>query len=73
MTDLDYETFQVIKNIVTSKEIQTNKELGENYWIESYNKNQMDEPKCESPIPMSREDYISLRIEPETEEAIVSQ
>ena len=27
MTDLDYEIFQVIKNIVTSKEIQTNKEL----------------------------------------------
>jgi hypothetical protein len=73
MTDLDYETFQLIKNIVTSKDIQTNKELGSNYWIESYNKNQMNEEMCEAPTPMGREDYISLRIEPETEETVVSQ
>jgi len=73
MTDLDYETFQVIKNIVTSKEIQTNKELGENYWIESYNKNQMNESMSEVPAPMSREDYLTLRMEPETEEAVVLQ
>ncbi len=73
MTDLDYETFQLIKNIVTSKEIQTNKELGSNYWIDSFNKNQMNEAMCEAPTPMGREDYISLRIEPETEETVVSQ
>ena len=71
MTDLDYETFQLIKNIVTSKNIQTNRELGENYWLESYNKNQMDELKCTEPTPMSREDYLTLRMEPETEEEVV--
>jgi hypothetical protein len=42
MTELDFETFQLIKNIVTSKNILSNKELGENYWLESFNKNNME-------------------------------
>ena len=50
MTDLDFETFQLIKNIVTSKNIQTNKELGGNYWLESYVKNKIED-EGPSPIP----------------------
>ena len=73
MTDLDYETFQLIKNIITSKNIQTNRELGENYWLESYNKNQMNESLSEvQPTPMGREEYLRLT-EPETEQTVVSQ
>jgi hypothetical protein len=58
MAELDFETFQVIKNILTSKKIQTNRELGGNYWLESYNKNNM-EIDVKSP---TAEEYIPTRI-----------
>lgn len=61
MTDLDFETFQLIKSIITSNNVQTNKELGGKYWLDSFDKNQEEEcqPVNEArPTPVLRRRII---------------
>ena len=48
--EIDFDVYQLIKNIYTSSETKTNKELGGEYWTQSYGLHMKEDEQ--SPIPL---------------------
>jgi hypothetical protein len=48
--EIDFDVYQLIKNIYTSSETKTNKELGGEYWAQSYGLHMKEDEQ--SPIPL---------------------
>ena len=48
--EIDFDVYQLIKNIYTSSETKTNKELGGEYWVQSHDLHMKEDEL--SPIPL---------------------
>jgi predicted transcriptional regulator len=58
--EIDFDVYQLIKNIYTSSETKTNKELGGEYWAQSHDLH-MKEDELE-PIPLEDRPMINRRV-----------
>jgi hypothetical protein len=54
--EIDFDVYQLIKNIYTSSETKTNKELGGEYWTQSYGLHMKEEEQ--SPIPLGDRNVV---------------
>ena len=48
--EIDFDVYQLIKNIYTSSETKTNKELGGEYWVQSYDLHMKEDEVAPMPI-----------------------
>ena len=54
--EIDFDVYQLIKNIYTSSETKTNKELGGEYWTQSYGLHMKEDEQ--SPIPLGDRNVV---------------
>jgi hypothetical protein len=57
--EIDFDVYQLIKNIYTSSETKTNKELGGEYWTQSYGLHMKEDEQ--SPIPLG-DGHVNRRV-----------
>ena len=57
--EIDFDVYQLIKNIYTSSETKTNKELGGEYWAQSYGLHMKEDEQ--SPIPLG-DGHVNRRV-----------
>ena len=57
--EIDFDVYQLIKNIYTSSETKTNKELGGEYWVQSHDLHMKEDEV--SPIPLG-DGHVNRRV-----------
>jgi hypothetical protein len=57
--EIDFDVYQLIKNIYTSSETKTNKELGGEYWVQSHDLHMKED--AQSPIPLG-DGHVNRRV-----------
>ena len=57
--EIDFDVYQLIKNIYTSSETKTNKELGGEYWVQSHDLHMKEDEQ--SPIPLG-DGHVNRRV-----------